>query len=379
MAEPDELRLTPLSPLHARLGARMVPFAGYSMPLQYADGIMKEHLHTRSAASLFDVSHMGQISVRPKSGTVTDIARALEALVPADIADLEEGRQRYALFTNEDGGILDDLMVANCGDRLMLVVNAACKHDDLTRLKSTLGETCTVEMDDRGLLALQGPEAASALAALAPEAEAMRFMDVRPLTIAGVDCVVSRSGYTGEDGFEISIPADKAEAVAEALLENEAVKPAGLGARDSLRLEAGLCLYGSDMDADTTPAEASLGWAIPKVRRRGGAREGGFPGDQIVLAQIENGSARCRVGLRPDGRTPIRADIPLYISDEEKGNPIGSVTSGGFGPSLNAPIAMGHVPADMAEPGTKLFAQVRGRFLPVTVAVMPFVLPHYKR
>ncbi|MGN6550998.1 MAG: glycine cleavage system aminomethyltransferase GcvT [Pararhizobium sp.] len=380
MAEPDELRQTPLSSLHARLGARSVPFAGYSMPLQYAGGIMKEHLHTRSAASLFDVSHMGQISIRPKSGSLADAARALEALVPADIADLKEGRQRYALFTNDDGGILDDLMVAHCGDHLMLVVNAACKRDDLALIENALGGSCTVEMaDDRALIALQGPQAAAVLAALTPEADAMRFMDVRPLAIAGADCIVSRSGYTGEDGFEISVPNEKAEAVAEALLKNDTVRPAGLGARDSLRLEAGLCLYGNDMDADTTPAEASLGWAIPKVRRRGGAREGGFPGEKIVLAQLENGSARCRVGLKPDGRAPIRADIPLYLSDEEKGNPIGSVTSGSFGPSLDAPIAMGHVPADMAAPGTKLFAEVRGRFLPVAVAAMPFVPTHYKR
>lgn len=380
MTESDHLKRTPLDRLHERLGARMVEFAGYSMPVQYPAGIMKEHLHTRQSAGLFDVSHMGQVELRPKSGKVEDAALALETLVPVDVAGLKEGRQRYALFTNDKGGILDDFMVANRGDHLFLVVNAACKDDDFEHLRGALSDRCDVVMlKDRALLALQGPNAEAALSALAPDAAGMRFMDVRTLRIADVECIVSRSGYTGEDGYEISAPADKAEAVAEALLSSEGVEPAGLGARDSLRLEAGLCLYGNDMDVDTTPAEANLGWAIQKVRRRGGAREGGFPGADVVLAQIENGSARRRVGLKPEGKAPVRADAPLYVSDEEKGNPIGSVTSGGFGPSVNAPIAMGHLPSDMAEPGTRLFAEVRGRFLPMNVVPLPFVAPHYKR
>ena len=380
MTDSEELKSTPLAALHARNQARMVPFAGYSMPIQYASGILKEHLHTRGKAGLFDVSHMGQITLRPKSGNVADAALALEALVPVDVLGLKPGRQRYALFTNDEGGILDDFMVANRGDHLFLVVNAACKEDDLAHLQSHLGETCDIAMDeDRALIALQGPLAEEVLAALAPDAAGMRFMDVGEFAIAGVDCIVSRSGYTGEDGYEISIPASDAETVAEALLENEAVALVGLGARDSLRLEAGLCLYGNDMDADTTPVQASLGWAIQKARRKGGEREGGFPGDTLVLAEIESGSARCRVGLKPEGKAPVRAEAPLYVSDEEKGNPVGSVTSGGFGPSVGAPIAMGHLPRDMAEPGTRLFAEVRGRFLPMTVVPLPFIQPHYKR
>lgn len=380
MTDTEQLRTTPLAGLHERNQARMVPFAGYSMPVQYAAGIMKEHLHTREKAGLFDVSHMGQITLRPKSGRIEDAALALETLVPVDVLGLKASRQRYALFTNDKGGILDDLMIANRGDHLFLVVNAACKDDDLAHLKAYLSQTCDIAMEDgRALIALQGPMAETVLSALAPDAAAMRFMDVRDLSIAGADCIVSRSGYTGEDGYEMSVPAEQAEAVAEALLGNDAVALAGLGARDSLRLEAGLCLYGNDMDADTTPVEASLGWAIQKARRKGGEREGGFPGDGLILAELENGSARCRVGLKPDGKAPVRAEAPLYVSDEEKGNPIGSVTSGGFGPSVGAPVAMGHVPRDMAEPGTRLFAQVRGRFLPIAVTPLPFVQPHYKR
>ncbi len=380
MTDPENLRKTPLAALHERHRARMVAFAGYSMPVQFEPGIMKEHLHTRRSAGLFDVSHMGQIEIRPKSGRIEDAALALETLVPVDVLGLAPGRQRYALLTNERGGILDDFMVANRGDHLFLVVNAACKAGDLEHLRSGLSASCdVVELDDRALIALQGPKAEAVLAALAPEAAEMRFMDVRTLTLAGTDCEVSRSGYTGEDGYEISVPAAGAEALAGRLLEDGAVEPVGLGARDSLRLEAGLCLYGNDMDADTTPAEASLGWAIQKVRRRGGDRAGGFPGANIILAELESGSARRRVGLKPDGKAPVRAEAPLYVSDEEKGNPIGSVTSGGFGPSVGAPIAMGHVPSDMAGTGTRLFAEVRGRFLPMTVTALPFVKPHYKR
>ncbi|HET7412373.1 MAG TPA: glycine cleavage system aminomethyltransferase GcvT [Pararhizobium sp.] len=376
----DDLKHTPLRDLNARLGARTVAFAGYEMPVQYEAGIMKEHLHTREAASLFDVSHMGQVTIRPKSGRIEDAALALETLAPMDIAGLAEGRQRYALLTNDQGGILDDFMVANRGDHLFLVVNALRKTDDLAHLQKQLASTCTVEpVSNRALIALQGPKAEAALSQLAPETAEMRFMDVRTLSLAGADCIVSRSGYTGEDGFEISVPADKAEALAEKLLADEAVEPAGLGARDSLRLEAGLCLYGNDIDADTTPAQACLAWAIQKARRKGGEREGGFPGASIVLAELESGSARRRVGLKPDGRAPLRAGAPLYVSDEEKGNPIGSVTSGSFGPSVDAPVAMGYLPSDMASPGTRVYSELRGRFIALTVAELPFVPPHYKR
>ncbi|TPW26271.1 glycine cleavage system aminomethyltransferase GcvT [Pararhizobium mangrovi] len=380
MSEPKTLKETPLAALHRRLDARMVPFAGYAMPVQYPTGIMKEHLATRESAGLFDVSHMGQIFIRAKSGRLEDAALALETTTPVSVAGLKPGRQRYGLFTNERGGILDDFMVANREDHLFLVANAACKQADLENLEARLGETCDVTMvEDRVLLALQGPKAEAVLTSLAPEAAEMRFMDVRTLTLSGVECIVSRSGYTGEDGYEISIPADHAEAIAEALLEKGDVAPAGLGARDSLRLEAGLCLYGNDMDEDTTPVAAALGWAIQKVRRRGGEREGGFPGAEIILAELENGAARTRVGLKPEGRRPIRAETPIYVSDEEKGNPIGSVTSGSFGPSVGGPVAMGHVPADVAVPGKRLYTEIRGDFLPLTVVELPFVAPCYKR
>jgi aminomethyltransferase len=374
----DALKTTPLDALHARLGGRMVPFAGYSMPVQYPTGVLKEHLHCRAAAGLFDVSHMGQLALRPRSGRVADAARALERLVPVDVLGLAEGRQRYAIFTNEAGGILDDLMVANRGDHLFLVVNASRKDADTAHLEVALSEACLVEpLDDRALLALQGPRAEAALAALAPEVGEMRFMDAREVTLMGIPCLVSRSGYTGEDGFEISVPAVRAEPFAEALLEGESVMPIGLGARDSLRLEAGLCLYGNDIDETTTPVEAGLSWAIQKVRRRGGAREGGFPGAEIILAQLEDGASRRRVGLLPEGRAPVRAGATLHIESEDEG--VGAVTSGVFGPTVDGPVAMGYVPAAYAAPGTRLFAEVRGKRLPVRVAEMPFVRAGYKR
>jgi aminomethyltransferase len=376
--EDEHLKTTPLDALHARLGGRMVPFAGYSMPVQYPTGVLKEHLHCRAAAGLFDVSHMGQVALRPRSGDVADAARALERLVPVDVLGLAEGRQRYALFTSDSGGILDDLMVANRGDHLFLVVNASRKDDDTARLEVALAEDCLVErLDDRALLALQGPGAEAALAALAPEVREMRFMDVREVTLEGIPCLVSRSGYTGEDGFEISVPAVRAEPFAEALLAQEGVLPIGLGARDSLRLEAGLCLYGNDIDETTTPVEAALTWAIQKARRRGGAREGGFPGAEIVLAQLEEGASRRRVGLRAEGRAPFRAGATLHIESEDE--PVGSVTSGVYGPTVDGPVAMGYVPTAYADPGTRLFAEVRGKRLPVTVAEMPFVRSGYKR
>jgi aminomethyltransferase len=377
----DEVPLlrTPLYALHVRLGARMVPFAGYEMPVQYPGGIIAEHLHTRAAASLFDVSHMGQVAVRPRSGRIVDAARALEALVPGDILALAPGRQRYTLLTNDAGGVRDDIMVSHQHDHLAVVVNAACKDADDAHLVASLGSTCEVAMEaDRALLALQGPRAEAALARLAPEVSAMRFMDARPVDIMGAACLVSRSGYTGEDGFEIGIAAAHAEALCEELLRDDNVAMAGLGARDTLRLEAGLCLYGSDLDVDTTPVEAALEWTIGPARRAGGTRAGGFSGATRILDELTAGAPRRRVGLRPQGRAPVRAHAMLF-RDVAGATEIGMVTSGGFGPSLDAPIAMGYVSASCAQPGTPLFAEVRGKRLPVTVSELPFVTPHYKR
>ncbi|AJA62243.1 MULTISPECIES: glycine cleavage system aminomethyltransferase GcvT [Bradyrhizobium] len=375
----DSLKRTPLHGLHVSLGGKMVPFAGYDMPVQYPAGVLKEHLHTRSSAGLFDVSHMGQLALRPKSGKVEDAARALERLVPQDIVAIAPGRQRYAQFTNPDGGILDDLMVANFGDHLFLVVNAACKDADEAHLRAHLSDDCIIDsLQDRALIALQGPKAEAALAQLCAEAPAMKFMDAGPHKVAGLDCFVSRSGYTGEDGFEISVPATHAEHLARTLLENPDVMPIGLGARDSLRLEGGLCLYGHDIDTTTTPVEAALEWSVQKSRRSGGARAGGFPGAETILAYFDNGASRRRVGLRTEGRAPVREGALLF-ADAAGGEPIGKVTSGGFGPSLNAPVAMGYVPTASSALDTKLFAEVRGQRLPLTVAAMPFVKNTYKR
>jgi aminomethyltransferase len=368
---------TPLHGLHVGLGGRMVGFAGYELPVQYPTGIMKEHLHTRAAAGLFDVSHMGQVAVRPRSGEVADAAAALERLMPMDVLGLPPGRQRYGLFTNEAGGILDDLMFANRGDHLLLVVNAACKAADLAHLEAALGATCEVEALDRALIALQGPQAEAALGGLHPDVTTMRFMDVRAIDFHGVPAVVSRSGYTGEDGFEISLRPRDAADFAERLLGIDGVAPVGLGARDSLRLEAGLCLYGNDIDATTTPAEAALEWAIQPARRAGGMRAGGFPGDAVILAEIGSGASRRRVGLRPEGRAPVREGTEIFA--EAEGAAVGAVTSGGFGPSLDAPVAMGYVPIGQAAPETRLLGRLRGRMLPVTVAKMPFVRTSYKR
>ncbi|WP_445216406.1 glycine cleavage system aminomethyltransferase GcvT [Bradyrhizobium sp. Pa8] len=375
----DSLKHTPLHGLHVSLGGKMVPFAGYDMPVQYPAGVLKEHLHTRSQAGLFDVSHMGQLALRPKSGKVEDAARALERLVPQDIVAIAPGRQRYAQFTNPDGGILDDLMVANFGDHLFLVVNAACKEADEAHLRAHLSDDCIIDsLQDRALIALQGPKAEATLAKLCAEAPTMKFMDAGPHKVAGLDCSVSRSGYTGEDGFEISVPAADAERLAKTLLDNPDVMPIGLGARDSLRLEAGLCLYGHDIDTATTPVEAALEWSVQKSRRSGGARAGGFPGAEKILAHFDNGASRRRVGLRTEGRAPVREGALLF-ADDAGGEPIGKVTSGGFGPSLNAPVAMGYVPTASSALDTKLFAEVRGQRLPLTVAAMPFVKNTYKR
>ena len=379
--EPDAapaLKRTPLYAMHVRLGARMVPFAGYEMPLQYGDGIIREHLHTRTAAGLFDVSHMGQIVLRPHSGGVQDAARALETLVPGDIDALAPGRQRYTLFTNAAGGVIDDLMVSNQGDHLRLVVNAGRKDVDMAHLRDRLADACHIDvLDDRALLALQGPLAEAALARLAPEATGMQFMDARPITLIGETCLVSRSGYTGEDGFEISIAGERAEALFDALLGDATVAPAGLGARDTLRLEAGLCLYGADLDEQTTPVEAALAWTIPAVATPRRRAPGGFPGDELIMRQLFDGPARRRVGLRPEGRAPVRAGAVLFLGEADTA-PAGIVTSGGFGISLDAPVAMGYLPVEAAMAGTRVFADVRGKRLPVTVAALPFVPPHYK-
>ncbi len=369
----DLLRLG-LHDLHVSLGGRMVPFAGYEMPVQYAAGVMKEHLHTRAAAGLFDVSHMGQVILRPK-GSMEGLCAAFEGLMPVDVAGLREGRQRYGLFTNDAGGILDDLMFANRGDHLFVVVNAACKHADIAHMSAHLPDADVIAVTDRALLALQGPLAEAALARLVPGVMAMRFMDVTVADTVFGPLWISRSGYTGEDGFEISVPDAGVRGLAEALLAMPDVAPVGLGARDSLRLEAGLCLYGHDIDAETSPVEAGLDWAMQKVRRTGGARAGAFPGARRILRELDYGPSRLRVGLRPDGRAPMREGTVLYDADR----PVGQVTSGGFGPSLDLPIAMGFVPANLAMPGTPLAGEVRGKRLPVTVTELPFRPSTYKR
>ena len=345
----------------------MVAFAGYEMPVQFPAGILAEHRHTRAQASLFDVSHMGQARL-PLSA-----APAFEALVPVDVVDLAPGRQRYAYFTNQAGGILDDLMLSNAGDHYFVVVNAARKTHDF----ALLGKHCGAEaMMDRALLALQGPRAAEVMLRLAPEAGALGFMQARATRIGGAACFVSRSGYTGEDGFEISLPAAEADRLARLLLAQEGVAPAGLGARDSLRLEAGLCLYGHDIDETTTPVEAGLEWAIQKVRRRGGARAGGFPGAEVILAQLERGTARRRVGVLPEGRAPLREGETLQ---DAAGRTVGRLTSGGFGATVDAPVAMGYVDSALARPGTELAAVVRGKPRACRVAALPFVPHRYHR
>ena len=354
----------------------MVPFAGYDMPVQYPAGVMKEHLHTRAAAGLFDVSHMGQVILRPKQG-MEALALALEGLMPVDVLGLAKGRQRYGLFTNDTGGILDDLMFANRGSHFYVVVNAARKEHDFAHLAAHLSDVAKVEVQgDRALLALQGPMAEAALARLEPGVADMKFMDSAIFLTEFGEIWVSRSGYTGEDGFEISVHPGGALALARALLEMPEVLPIGLGARDSLRLEAGLCLYGHDIDETTSPVEAGLTWAIQKVRRAGGGREGGFPGAGRILKELTEGPERLRVGLRPEGRAPMREGTALFAPD---GTPLGAVTSGGFGPSVEAPVAMGYVPAAFATPGTALEGEVRGKKLPVTVAAMPFHPTNYKR
>ena len=367
------LKHTPLHALHVARGGKMVPFAGYDMPVQYAAGVLKEHLHTRSLAGLFDVSHMGQIALRAKSGRVEDAALALERLVPQDIVGVAPGRQRYAQFTNDAGGLLDDLMVANFGDHLFLVVNAACKDADEAHLRAHLSGDCIIEaLPGRALIALQGPKAESALAKLGADVAAMRFMDSGPRPVGAFNCFVSRSGYTGEDGFEVSVASEDAEALVTALLQNPDVLPIGLGARDSLRLEAGLCLYGHDIDRTTTPIEADLAWTIGK-RRRG---EGGFPGASRILRELAEGPRRKRVGIRPDGRAPARAHTAIT---DANGAGVGEITSGGFGPTVGGPIAMGYVASASAAEGTPLNLVVRGVPRPARVVKLPFTPHHYAK
>jgi aminomethyltransferase len=366
------LARTPLYNLHVELGARMVPFAGYEMPVQYPSGVLKEHNHTRAQAGLFDVSHMGQVRL---SGP--DAAAALETLVPVDIIDLPLNTQRYALFTNKQGGVLDDLMVSNGGDHLFVVVNAACKEQDVEHMRRHIGDRCRIEvLSDRALLALQGPAAVTVMARLAPETAKMIFMQSGKVTLAGAECYISRSGYTGEDGFEISVPNDKAEEVARLLLAQPEVAPIGLGARDSLRLEAGLCLYGHDMDTNTTPVEASLAWALSKPRRADGARPGGYLGADVILRQLAEGAERKRVGLQVKDRMPVREGAELV---DMNGVVVGKVTSGGFGPTVGGPVAMGYVTTPNAKIGTALQAIVRGKPVAVEVAKTPFTPQRYYR
>ena len=367
----DELKRTVFYEMHLEFGARMVPFAGYDMPVQYKTGLLKEHLHTRAQAGLFDVSHMGQVRL---SGA--GVAAAMEKLVPVDLLGLTEGRQRYAMFTNQDGGILDDLMITNAGDHWFVVVNAACKQQDIALMRDGLGDGVTIEVLDRALLALQGPAAARVLARFAPQSAEMIFMTAARLDIDGVDCFVSRSGYTGEDGYEISTPLEAAEPIARLLLAEPEVEAIGLGARDSLRLEAGLCLYGHDMDTETTPVEASLAWALSKARRANGERPGGFPGADIIHRQLVEGVGRRRVGLRAGGRAPVREGSELT---DTEGRVIGKVTSGSFAPSVGAPVAMGYVETGFAGIDTEVFALVRGKPVTMTVSGLPFVPQRYYR
>ena len=364
----EKLEVTPLDALHRARGGKMVPFAGYAMPVQYPAGIIAEHLWTREKAGLFDVSHMGQIRLDG-----ADAAAALEALVPGELQALGLGRQRYTLFTSPSGGILDDLMVTNAGDHLFVVVNAGCKHEDLAHMRAHLGSGVAITpMFDRGLLALQGPMAAAVMADLSPASAQMKFMSGQALDVGGIACFVTRSGYTGEDGYEISVSASDATALAEKLLADERVAPIGLGARDSLRLEAGLCLYGHELDETTSPIEAGLAWSIQKRRRD----EGGFPGAERILAELRMRPARMRVGIRPEGRAPAREGTEIQTPDGAK---VGIVTSGGFGPSAEAPIAMGYVTPGLKAPGTELHLIVRGKALPARVAALPFVPHRYKR
>ena len=374
MSDTADLLKTPLHALHVELGARIVPFAGYEMPVQYAGGLIAEHRHTREAAGLFDVSHMGQLQL-----VGPDAAAALESLMPVDVIGLALGKQRYGLLLTDEGTIIDDLMFVNRGDHLFLIVNGACKAGDIAHIQARIGTRCqVVPLPDQALLALQGPQAVTALQRLVPGVQALVFMTGGDFDWQGAPLFITRSGYTGEDGFEISVPAAQAEALARALLAQPEVKPIGLGARNSLRLEAGLCLYGNDIDTTTTPIEAGLNWAIQKVRRTGGARAGGFPGADLILGQLDGSRKleRQRIVLAAKERVPVREPAPLENLD---GQTIGQVCSGLLSPTLDRPIAMAYVKPGYATVGTELFAMVRGKPVPMEVVAPPFVPTRYHR
>jgi aminomethyltransferase len=371
------LQKTPLYELHQEFGAKLTEFAGYQMPVQYGLGILGEHQHTRTKAGLFDVSHMGQVILSGRS--YKEIALAFEKLLPMDVLGLEAGRQRYGFLTTDSGGILDDLMFSNRGDHIFVVLNAACKGSDIMHLKSQLEPDITVqEIEDRALIALQGPASEAVLGELNPQIKKMKFMDVETLPIGGADCWVSRSGYTGEDGFEISIPAEAAESVTREILSNKIVEFIGLGARDSLRLESGLCLYGHDIDEATTPVEASLTWAIQKARQANGSRNGGFIGSEIILNQLDNGTDKKRVGFLPQTRAPMREGVEIFSTETSK-EVIGKITSGGYGPTVGHPIAMGYIDSKYMRSNDDLYGELRGKRLPIKVSKMPFVPLNFKR
>lgn len=380
----SSLHRTPLYDLHTRLDGKMVPFAGYEMPVQYSMGVLKEHLHTRKAAGLFDVSHMGQAWLETTEAEIGTpeaheaIAAAVEALVPGEVRKLKHGGMRYSALLNENGGILDDLMITRPamkqGDgKLFLVVNAACKDNDFAVIGEALaGKAKLTRLDDRALLALQGPGAAGVLATHLPQVATQKFMTMAPIMWDGVGVLVSRCGYTGEDGFELSIPNNQAERFANILLNHDDVEPIGLGARDSLRLEAGLCLYGHDIDANTSPVEGNIAFCIGKRRRE----EAGFRGAERILAELEDGPARLRVGLKPEGRAPVREGAEIQSPE---GVLLGTVTSGTFGPTAEGPVAMGYVPYEHSKPGTSVTLIVRGKSMPARIVDMPFVTQNYYR
>ena len=371
------LKRTPLYELHCELGAKLTEFAGYEMPVQYSLGILGEHQHTRTKSGLFDVSHMGQVILRGRSYQET--ALALERAIPMDVLGLDVGRQRYGFLTTDDGGILDDLMFSNRGDYIFVVLNAACKDSDIVHLRTLLEPDISIEViENRALIALQGPASEAVLSEFNSQIKAMNFMDVETLSIAGAECWVSRSGYTGEDGFEISIPASAAQSVTKSILSKQEVEFIGLGARDSLRLEAGLCLYGHDIDEATSPVEAALTWAIQKVRRTHGERAGGFMGSEIISQQIETGTDKKRVGFLPQTRAPMREGIEIFATEVSK-KVIGKISSGGFSPSLGYPIAMGYIASEFANSEDEFFGELRGKRVPVKVAKIPFVPLNFKR
>ena len=373
----QSLRKTPLNALHREFGAKLTEFAGYEMPVQYRLGILGEHQHTRKKAGLFDVSHMGQVILSGQSYEET--ALSLEKVLPMDVLGLEIGRQRYGFLTNDDGGILDDLMFSNRGDHIFVVLNAACKDSDIKYLRSLLEPNISIkEIENRALIALQGPASEAVLGKYHPQIKNMKFMDVETLPIDGSECWISRSGYTGEDGFEISIPAEAAEPITRSILSNQNVEFIGLGARDSLRLEAGLCLYGHDIDQATTPVEASLTWAIQKARRSNGSRASGFIGSEIILKQLAGGTNKKRVGFLPQTRAPMREGVEIFGTETSK-DAIGKITSGGYGPTVGYPIAMGYINSEYANSEDDMFGELRGKRVPVKVSNLPFVPLNFKR